>query len=102
MSDSTMTTDKWGTKRWTNSRGLYHQIDGPALEFKNGHKEWWLSGKLHRINGPAVEWANGEKVWWVNGKRLGFGDEGFWKLWDRLTPEQKQDSVLLSYLPEKF
>jgi hypothetical protein len=25
--------------------------------------------KLHRDDGPAVEWANGDKEWWLNGKR---------------------------------
>jgi hypothetical protein len=114
-----------GTKRWRNSKGEYHRTDGPAIEwvdgdkewyangerhrlngpaieFENGNKEWWLNGILHRINGPAVEWADGEKVWWVNDKLLGWNDKGFWALWDLLTPEQKKDPVLLSYLPEKF
>ena len=26
------------------------------------------SGKLHREDGPAIEWANGDKMWWLNGK----------------------------------
>jgi hypothetical protein len=24
-------------------------------------------GKYHREDGPAVEWANGSKEWWLNG-----------------------------------
>jgi hypothetical protein len=27
-----------------------------------------LNGLKHRTNGPAVEWANGDKEWWVNGE----------------------------------
>ena len=27
-----------------------------------------VKGKLHRLDGPACEWANGTKEWWVNGK----------------------------------
>ena len=29
---------------------------------------WWLNGKLHREDGPAVEWPNGNKEWWLNDK----------------------------------
>jgi hypothetical protein len=27
---------------------------------------WYVNGKLHRLDGPAVEWANGERKWWLN------------------------------------
>lgn len=27
-------------------------------------------GKLHREDGPAIEWDNGDKEWWVNGERI--------------------------------
>ena len=27
-------------------------------------------GQLHREDGPAVEWANGDKSWYLNGQRL--------------------------------
>jgi hypothetical protein len=37
-----------------NETGL-HRLDGPAVEHKNGHKEWWVNGLLHRLDGPAVE-----------------------------------------------
>jgi hypothetical protein len=73
-----MTIDKCGNKFW---RKL---------------KDDWC---LHRINGPALELQNGYKSWYVNGEWLGDNDEGFWALWDTLTDEQKQDPVLLSYLP---
>ena len=38
--------------------------------FDNGHKSWWLNGKLHREDGPAVEYPNGSKSWWLDGKRV--------------------------------
>jgi hypothetical protein len=31
---------------------------------------WYLKGKLHREDGPAIEWANGTKYWWLNDKEL--------------------------------
>lgn len=70
---------------------LYHREDGPAVEWENGDKEWYINGILnnyngpavirkdvkvwyvngvkHRVNGPAVEYTCGTKEWWVNGKR---------------------------------
>ena len=32
--------------------------------------EWRLDGKLHRVDGPAIEWANGNKSWYLNGRRV--------------------------------
>lgn len=29
--------------------------------------EYWLNGKLHREDGPAIEWSDGSKFWYVNG-----------------------------------
>jgi hypothetical protein len=46
-----------------------HRIDGPAIECEDGHKEYWVNGKLHRIDGPAIEWPYGDKEYWVNGER---------------------------------
>lgn len=31
-----------------------------------GTKIWKLNGKLHREDGPAIEWADGRKEWWIN------------------------------------
>jgi hypothetical protein len=47
-----------------------HRLDGPAIEYKDGTKEWCVDGKCHRLDGPAVEYKNGTKEWWVNGKYL--------------------------------
>ena len=47
---------------------IEHRLDGPAIEWADGSKEWWVDGKRHRLDGPAVEWADGGKVWWVDGK----------------------------------
>ena len=61
---------------WSNGRkawyinGKLHREDGPAVEWKNVHKEWYVNGKLHRLDGPAVIWYDGEEEWWVNGEIL--------------------------------
>ncbi len=52
---------------WFNKDGDRHRIDGPAVEYANGDKEWYQNGQLHRIDGPAVEGANGHKAWYQNG-----------------------------------
>ena len=68
--------------------------------FPDGTKEWYnINRKFHRIEGPAVEWSNGTKEWWVNGKFLGNNDEGFWALWEKLTHEQRSNWKLLQWAP---
>ena len=80
--------------------GKLHRHDGPAIEWTDGTKEWYLygyrhrdgapavihpegvtlwyfNGWLHREDGPAVEYANGECHWWFNGMELLDFDEYF-------------------------
>ena len=33
-------------------------------------RRWHFKNKLHREDGPAVEWADGSKWWYLNGKYL--------------------------------
>ena len=61
--------DSHGNRYWRNDKGLYHRIDGPAREYANGSKEWYIHGERHRIDGPACEWSDGDKWWYLNGKR---------------------------------
>lgn len=39
-------------------------------EYPNGDRECYKEGKLHREDGPAVEYSNGEKEWWIDGARI--------------------------------
>lgn len=55
-----------GHKEWFVN-GLCHRIDGPAVEWDDGSKFWYIDDKLHRIDGPAAEYADGQKEWWING-----------------------------------
>ena len=52
--------------------GRIHKEDGPAVEYINGTKCWYLNDKLHRLDGPAIERADGRNQYWVNGNCLGF------------------------------
>ena len=112
--------DSKGTKRWYLNDKL-HREDGPAYEHSNGVRSWYLNGKLHREGGPAVESPNGNKEWLRNGKLhredgpaierndrivmwyldsayLGKNAEGFWGLWEKLTPEQQNNLNLHTWL----
>jgi hypothetical protein len=65
-----VTVDDYGIRRWYNEHDQHHREDGPAVEWMNGDKYWYLNDKLHREGGPAVEWVNGDKRWFLNGKKL--------------------------------
>lgn len=58
-----------GSKYYYKDSGLtiLHRTDGPAIEYDNGDKFWYINGLLHRSSGPAVELADGTKEWWVDG-----------------------------------
>jgi hypothetical protein len=68
MTDSRCESDRrvW----WVNKEGLLHRLDGPAREWTDGSKEWWVNGKQHRLGGPAAVWSSDRKQWWVVGQRL--------------------------------
>ncbi len=65
-----VTVDKYKTIRWYNDKEKLHRLDGPAFEYANGDKAWYVDGKRHRLDGPAIEEANGYKAWYVNGKLM--------------------------------
>jgi hypothetical protein len=46
---------------------ILHRHDGPAIEYTNGTKSWYVDGKRHRLDGPAIIWSNGDKEWYVDG-----------------------------------
>lgn len=60
--------DEWNNKQWYNEKGICHREDGPAVEWRNGDKEWYINGLRHREDGPAMEYANGTKIWYINGE----------------------------------
>jgi hypothetical protein len=62
-------------KEYKNESGQYHRLDGPAIEWNDGDKVWFINGKFHREDGPAVERNNGRKFWYLNGKE--YSEEEF-------------------------
>ena len=55
---------------WYNEKNYLHRLDGPAVEYADGGKDWWVEGKRHRLDGPAFENASGYKEWWVEDKLM--------------------------------
>ena len=41
-----------------------------CLEDPNGDKYWYLNYKLHRVDGPAIEYSDETKEFWLNGKEV--------------------------------
>jgi len=42
-----------------NADGKSHRLDGPAIEWFDGSKEWYIDGKIHRLDGPALVFSSG-------------------------------------------
>ena len=64
--------DENGHKFYYSDREMQilHREDGPAIEWFNGSKSWWVNGRLHREDGPAAIWHNGRKSWYLNDERV--------------------------------
>jgi len=65
MNEIKMYIDDYGTKIYTNSKGQFHRLYGPAIELVNGDKKWYKEGELHKTDGPAEEYSDESKFWWV-------------------------------------
>ena len=56
-----------GDKVYYNAEGHHHREDGPAVEYSNGDKLWYINDKFHREDGPAIDHTDGDKYWYLNG-----------------------------------
>jgi len=64
-------------KRYYNGY-LLHRKDGPAVEWKDGSKFWYLEGQRHREDGPAQDFYNGFKNWYLNG--INYSEEEYLRI----------------------
>jgi hypothetical protein len=69
MQEQYVETLKDGAKHYYKDKAktMRHRLDGPAIEWADGDKSWYVNGKRHRLDGPAVEYTNGNRSWYVNG-----------------------------------
>ena len=70
MTNSKLTINEFGNKIWRNENGELHREDGPAIEYTDSSKEWWIDGKRHRSDGAAIEYGNGYRSWYYHGKYI--------------------------------
>lgn len=59
---------------------ILHNEGEPAVGRINGTKWWYQYNKYHRSDGPAIEYANGSKSYYING--ISYEEEDYWKLPD--------------------
>jgi len=62
-----------------------------VIVYADGGKTWCLGDKLHREDGPAVEYSNGDKFFYLNGQRL--SEE---KFNERMTPTVEMTMAQIS------
>ena len=55
---------------YKHNTDILHRLDGPAVEYGDGDKFYYVEGKRHRLDGPAIEHTNGDKYYYVEGKKL--------------------------------
>ena len=67
--ESIMSVSNTGTKTCRNAQGQLHRLDGPAVEWRNGSKEWWVDGFRHRSDGPSLVYNDGHMEWHLRGMR---------------------------------
>lgn len=53
----------------------------------SGNRYWYQNGERHREDGPAIEYADGDREWWIEGKA--FTEEQFNKQTKKTTCENK-------------
>jgi hypothetical protein len=72
MQEQYIRIDKNGDKFYYKDKEMtiYHRLDGPAVEWSDGDKSWWVAGERHRLDGPAIEYADGRKYWYLDGECL--------------------------------
>ena len=51
---------------------VLHRLNGPAIEYADGYKAWYVNGRRHREDGPAVEYADQYGIpveYWIEGEK---------------------------------
>ena len=56
--------------KWYNPKGQLHREDGPAVEYTDGYKSYYINDKRHREDGPAMEYTDGSKSYYINDEEL--------------------------------
>ena len=57
-----------GTIYHYNHNDELHNPNGPAVEYPDGSKKYFINGEPHRADGPALEWADRSKLYYIDGE----------------------------------
>ena len=60
----------FGSIFWYDEKEQFHCEHGPAVEWVDGTKWWYLNGERHREDGPAIEYPDGSVEYYLNGEEL--------------------------------
>lgn len=91
--------------------GKFHRLDGAAVEWADGFKEWYVNGVRHRKGKPACLDHDGSSYWWLNGKRhredgpaieCAAGKRRWYLNGDELTEEEFNQWLMKKELNEKL
>jgi len=95
MEEQYIVTNADDDKRYFKDKAktILHREDGPAIEWGDGSKMWFVNGKRHRLDGPAIEGVSGNNAWCINGESI--SEEEFYK---RTDWREDQHIVDLRYL----
>jgi hypothetical protein len=91
-----MEVDQRGNKFWRVPYPylVYHRTGGPAIEWVDGDKWWFLNGEHHRTDGPAVECMDGSTQWWLHDDALTFEE---WLIANTEISEEEKVMMKLRY-----
>lgn len=64
------------THCWLTKNRILHNEHGPAVVCDDGTKAWLINGRRHRIDGPAVEWFDGRKEYCLF--HSGYTEHEYW------------------------
>ena len=45
-------------------------MSNPVIDSMCNKRRYNADGQYHRLDGPAIEWADGTKLWYLYGKEL--------------------------------
>lgn len=67
--------------------------------WQNGDIEWFQNGKWHRLDGPALEYTDGTKSYWIEGVKYSYED---WKRKLPMVMFMQDVNRVMSYYVKNF